>query len=356
MRSLTFALSLLTLAFLGLTRLHPVAGQAAVQESAAEQKSESSSPGGDAKKYDDLLRGLDSQEYSERQEASQKLAEEGLRALSALEKGATSESREVATRCLDLLKKLHDSKDAGAKEQAKSVLEKLAKSEDVSLSGRAKKILTPPAEPAQGTPMPGVVPGFRIAPAVPAAGAIRLQVRGAVIGGGGKSIQVKEENGVRDIESQEKDKKVKIHDDPEKGIQIEVTETKDGKEETKKYEAKNAEELKKNHPEAHKIYEELGKGGPKIEIGGIGIGGFGGGILPAGGVPIPVPAAVPAAPAVPLDPAEARKFRLQGIDRSIEGLERAMEQLQKQKARLLEQKAELEKDVEKPAEKPAEAK
>jgi hypothetical protein len=235
-------------------------------------------------------------------------------------------------------------------------LEKLAQSPDASLAGRAKKILTTPVEPAQGTPVP-VAPGIRIVPAVPAAGAIRLQVRGAVIAGGGKSIQVKDENGVRDIESQEKDKKVKIHDDPDKGIQIEVTETKDGKEETKKYEAKNAEELKKNHPEAHKIYEELGKGGPKIEIGGIGVGGFGGGfgggILPAGGVPIPVPAAVPGAPAVPADPIDARKFRLQGIERSIEGLDRAMEQLQKQKARLLEQKAELEKEIEKPAEKPA---
>ncbi|MBC8873797.1 MAG: hypothetical protein H8E44_30525 [Planctomycetes bacterium] len=48
---------------------------------------------------------------------------------------------------------------------------------------------------------------------------------------------------------------------------MEVTEKKDGKETTKKYAAKNADELKKDHAEAHKIYEKYSKGaGGRIQI------------------------------------------------------------------------------------------
>jgi hypothetical protein len=61
---------------------------------------------------------------------------------------------------------------------------------------------------------------------------------------------VKNVNGVKDIEAEEVGRKVKIHDDPDEGIEMSVTEKKDVKEVTKVYKAKNAEELKEKHPEA----------------------------------------------------------------------------------------------------------
>ncbi len=320
-----------------------VAEQAAVQQ--AEQKSEaSSSSAADAKKFDDLITGLDSEEYAERQAASKSLGEEGLKALPALEKGATSVSREVSMRCLELIRKLFESADADTKTQAKAALEKLSQSADVPLSARAKKLLEPPAAPAQNTP---ANPNIRVVP-IPAGaiGPIRLQIQAiGGVGGKGQQIRISEKDGVKDIEATEGGRKVKIHDDPNKGIEVEITETKDGKEETKKYEAKNAEELKKNHPEAHEAYKDISKRGPKIEA----FGGFGG-ILPAGGaVPVPIAPALPIVPGG--DPDALRKVRLEGIERNLENMQRMINELEKQKTRLLEQKAELEKEAVKPAEK-----
>jgi hypothetical protein len=82
-----------------------------------------------------------------------------------------------------------------------------------------------------------------------------------VIGGKGlKRMSIKIVNGVKDIEVEEKDRKIKIHEEPTGKIEVEVTQKKDGKEKTSKYQAENADELKKKHPEAHKIYEQYGKG------------------------------------------------------------------------------------------------
>ena len=51
---------------------------------------------------------------------------------------------------------------------------------------------------------------------------------------------------------------MKIVDDPAQGIKVEVTEKQNGKEVTKKYEAKNAEELKKKLPAGYEIYKKYG--------------------------------------------------------------------------------------------------
>ena len=63
-------------------------------------------------------------------------------------------------------------------------------------------------------------------------------------------------NGVKEIEVEEGGKKVKITDDPQQGIKIEVTSKENGKEVTKKYEAKDAKELEKKQPEGYKLYKE----------------------------------------------------------------------------------------------------
>ena len=91
----------------------------------------------------------------------------------------------------------------------------------------------------------------------------RIIINGGMlqIGGGGavKSLSVSNNNGVRQIKATDGDKTVKIDDDPANGIKIECTDKVNGKEVTKKYEAKNADELKKKEPEGYKLYKEYGE-------------------------------------------------------------------------------------------------
>ena len=80
------------------------------------------------------------------------------------------------------------------------------------------------------------------------------------IGGGGamRTMSVKNVNGVKEITATEDGKTVKIQDDPAQGIKIELTEKQNGKEVTKKYEAKNVEELKKKQPAGYELYKKYG--------------------------------------------------------------------------------------------------
>lgn len=248
-----------------------------------------------AEEIDKLMEQLDSSVFAERQAAQQKLMEIGKAALPAVEKGTQNVSREVAVRSLDILKSQFQKGDDATKAAAKEVLERLAKNNDGTLAKRAGEILSPPkpvAQNPQGLPgAPGLVPG-RIGGA-----AIQIQIAGGA--GGNFKRSVKDVNGVKEIEAEENGKKVKINDDPAKGIKLEVTETKDGKETTQKYEAKDAAELKTKHPEAHKLYEEYSKQPAGIQIRGFAIPGA----FPPGAVP-------PAIPAIPIAPAGVRVPRI----------------------------------------------
>jgi hypothetical protein len=228
-----------------------------------------------------LIEQLDADRFTDRQTASQKLALQGKTAIPALAKAAVGDSLEVTTRAIDILRKFYENSDAVTKEAAKAALETIAKSDRPSAARRAQEVLKPKVDP--NVPE-NVVPGGGI---IFGGGAIiqgNIQVGGAAV----KKMSVKNANGVKDIDVEDGDKKIKIHDDPKNGIKIEVTTKKDGKDVTDKYEAKDADELKKKHPEGYKVYEEYGKnaggagGAIQIQIGG-------GNIIP--GVPMPVPAA-----------------------------------------------------------------
>ncbi len=268
-----------------------------------------------AAEIDKLMEQLDANRFSERQAAQQRLAEIGKAAFPALEKGTQSVSREVAVRSLDILKGQFQGGDEGTKTAAKEVLERLAKSNDATLAKRATEILSPP-KPMPQTPQ-GIVPGR-----------IQIQVVGGA-GGNFKKMSVKDVNGVKEIEAEENGKKVKISDDPAKGIKLEVTETKDGKETTQKYEAKDAAELKTKHPEAHKLYEEYSKqpAGIRLQVGG-----FPGGVLPPGfpGIPgAPGRAKIPRIKILRPDELEAAN---NSADSALKELESALKTLKDAKA------------------------
>lgn len=202
------------------------------------------------------IKQLDSNRFAERNEASNRLEAAGKAALPALSKAALGDSREATLRAIDILRKHFNDGDDATKEAAKQVLEKLAQSDHQSAARRAKDVLNP-KPPAQA----GVLPGIQI-------GGAQIQIQmNAVAGGQGQKVKTKITNGVKEIEVEEKDRKIKITEDPAGGIKMEVTEKKGGKETTKKYAAKNVDELKKNHADAHKIYEKYGKGaGAQIQI------------------------------------------------------------------------------------------
>jgi hypothetical protein len=63
-------------------------------------------------------------------------------------------------------------------------------------------------------------------------------------------------NGVKTVEVEQGDRKVKIEEDPNNGIKVEVTEKQNGKDVTEKFEAKTVDDLKKNHPKAYAEYEK----------------------------------------------------------------------------------------------------
>ncbi len=195
------------------------------------------------------IRQLDSNRFAERSEASSRLEAAGKVAFPALTEAALGNSREVTLRVIDILRRHFNEGDKATKDAAKAVLEKLTESDHQSAARRAKDVLNP-KPPAQA----GVLPGIQI-------GRAQIQIQmNAIAGGQGKKVKTKIINGVKEIEVEEKDVKIKITEDPAGGIKMEVTEKKDGKETTKKYSAKSADELKKNHLDAHKIYEKHKEG------------------------------------------------------------------------------------------------
>ena len=203
---------------------------------------------------------LDSNRFAERKGASQKLEAAGQAAIPALATAAVGDSREVTLRALDILRKHLQEGDEFTKAAATEALQQIAAGDHASAARRAKDILNPPKPPAQLQPMP-------IAPQQ-----IQIQFKAAA---GNQVRRVQINNGVKQTETTDGDRKVKIVETPAGTIQIEVTEKKNGKETTRKFEAKNADDLKKNHPEGHKLYEKYGRQqGPNIQIRGFGVPGL----------------------------------------------------------------------------------
>ncbi len=284
---------------------------ASAQEAAPPTTEKSTAAAAD---FDSLIKQLDAEDFAARQEASQRLAAAGEQAIPVLEKATSSDSRETSVRAFDILKGHFDKGAPGVKDSAKLALERIAKADAGSASRRATEILTPPVVTP---PVNGRVGGVPIAGGIRIAGA-RIMVAGGAIGGGVES-KIKIEDGVRTTEVKDKDRQVKIVDDPAKGLQLEVTETKDGKETTQKYEAKNAEELKTKNPEAHKIFEQYSQKGAEIKIGGFrlvpGAVPFAPGILPPRAIPaIPLIPGIPVPLPIEIAPAGAAKEQLKVIE------------------------------------------
>ncbi len=198
-----------------------------------------------------LVEQLDADSFAERQAATDKLGEIGKPAVAALGQAALGDSLEVIVRAIDILKDLMDSDDTVTQEAARAALERVSESDRAAAARRAADALK--EDEAKRNAAANQFRG-------------RIQIAGAAINGARK-ISVRTVNGVKTIEAEEADQKIKITDDPKAGIKMEVTSKKDGKDVTEKYEAKNAEELKKKHLEAYKIYAKYKQvGGANIAL------------------------------------------------------------------------------------------
>jgi hypothetical protein len=310
-------------------------------------------------KIADLIQQLDAERFADRQTASKRLAAIGKEAISALGKAAVGESTEVTIRSIDLLRGFLDSTEQATKDAARAALEQIAKSDRAAAARRAQEALAARQDDPNRLGVPGgMIPG----------GAVQFFGGGFRIGGG-KRVSIRSANGVKDIDVDENDRKIKIHDDPKQRITIEVATKKNGKETTQKYEAKNAEELKKKHPEAHKIYQEYAENQQ-------GAGMFQIQIQAGGGAGVPIAVPQPAnAPAIPPAVVAGRRLELTTITlramvRQLETLSKgeelqkapqaAKDELKKQltelKTRLADVEKRLDQKPETPAEKPAEKK
>ena len=254
-----------------------------------------------------LIKQLDADQFAERQAASDELSRLGSSAFPALEQAAKSDSREASQRAIEILKKHYEGDDTPTKQAARGVLARLAADGSTRSGRQADEALNPPLPPQFGRTVIGQ-PAVRVARAN-----IRIQAPPARFV---KRMHVKNNNGVKEIEVEENGRKVKVVEDPKEGIQLEVTQKKNGKETTEKYSAKNAEELKQKHPEARKIYDEVNKpNGIQLQVGGAQL-------------PIAPAQAVPGAP-IPVDDAKTKGMRLEAMKRSLQNIDRQVEQLRR---------------------------
>jgi hypothetical protein len=252
-----------------------------------------------------LIQQLDAGEFSARSEASRNLQQLGPAACPALAQAAVAGSREQRMRVLEILGHHFQEGETATKQAAKQALERIAASDHEASARRAKDIL----EPKKEQPMMAVP---NLAPAQ-----IQIQVEAIAGGIGGRGVQrIQVRNGVRQMETDDGQRKVKIVDDPDKGIEVEITQKQDGKETTEKFQAKNAEELAKKDPEIHKLYQKM------QNMGGVQIGAVPGGVLPGN----------PLQQRIPLQGQEARRrAAIQMMQASRKMLAHSIQSLQQSK-------------------------
>ena|GEM_PF-1525637 len=189
-----------------------------------------------AKQLETWITQLSEGNFRERRTASNNLLKAGKLAIPTLVKGAQKNDAELGARCVDILTKMYKGKDNTLKSAAEKALGELEKSSNISVAQRAQNATKKPEE-FQQNPF----------------GNIRFQINGKAVnlfqqanananGNWSKTIS---ENG-----------KTTAIEKKNGAITIKVTEKVNGKNKTKKFEAKNETELKKKHPELYKLYQK----------------------------------------------------------------------------------------------------
>lgn len=205
----------------------------------------------------------------QRRETTSKLLEMGKAAVAPLAKEASEGRKETMYHCFDVLTRLLASNNAEASAAAKTELTKLMQSPNRPVGLRAKSAiqigellgaraagqLAPPAIPLG----PNVVPN--------------VQLNAALNGVSGEQIRITVTNNERAIQVERGDERIEIRDKSGKDIVVRQTRTVDGKPKTDEFKAADSDELKKNHPEAFKLYEQYAPRNGNVQIRGGNLGG-----------------------------------------------------------------------------------
>ena len=199
------------------------------------------------------IRALDSNQFVQRRDAALRLTRAGETAIRALSQAAIDGSREVSTSAFAILRKHYAKRQPESLQTAaKQALQQIAQSEDPRAARQAKAILTPPP-PA---PPAGRAIQFQ-------GGQFRIQVQNggvqAIALGGAQAVKVQMINGHKKIDVRENDRRIKISESPRQGIEFELHDQHNGQPRVRKYTAKDAAELRKKHPEIHRLYVQYAK-------------------------------------------------------------------------------------------------
>jgi hypothetical protein len=206
---------------------------------------------------------LQSDNFKARRTAMRQLLDAGAAAVGPVAQAAETDDLELASRCIDILKVMQQSENVAAKLVADAALTRLARSERASVAQRAAEAVKKP-EPVDDNRFGAVQIQLQVGPA----GGIRI--------GRGARRQLQRENvvlrqtvnnGQRTTEVETGGRKIHISDSQGKDIVVKVTGQVDGKEKTTEHKAKDLDELKKNHPEAARLYEQYALGQNNIGVG-----------------------------------------------------------------------------------------
>lgn len=195
-----------------------------------------------------LIEQLDAPEFEVRERATKKLAAVGQPVIEPVVKATEAGSLEVGARCLSVLKDLYHSSDGPTKSAAQAALRQLAASTNRSIARRAGEVLNPPASTRSN----------RATAALPAAQAT--------------SISSRTMNGRTEITVRTGTTTISIAHESGKDITVKVQEPAPaaGKDPVvKEYKAKDIEELKSKHPEAHAHYEKYANRARTINLANI---------------------------------------------------------------------------------------
>ncbi len=199
---------------------------------------------------DRWIHQLDSDAFAERRAATQKLFEMGSNAVSALADIASSELSEAGMRAIDILKRHARSDNSELQSSATEALTQIANNEHARLASSAREALRPQTPASLN----------RFGPGFPQIGGGFPQGAAGPIPRRGITRQVsRSSKGIRDTEIEDGTRKIKIHEEPAGDISVEITVTEGDKPTTRRFEAKNADELKQKSTEAHQLYEAFGK-------------------------------------------------------------------------------------------------
>ena len=191
------------------------------------------------------IRELDANQFVQRREAALRLTRVGEPAITSLTQAAVHGSREVSTSALAILRKHYAKRQpASLHTAAKRALQEIAQSDHPRAARQAKSILDPPAL------LPPAPPAIQFQ-----GGQFRIQIQN----GAAQAIKVQMINGRKKIDVRENDRRIKISESPQQGIEFELHDQHNGQLRVRKYTAKDATELRQKHPEIHRLYVQYAK-------------------------------------------------------------------------------------------------